>query len=155
MTEHPPLFTVEDSKALRGQIKGAHTKNLFMKDKKGALFLLVVGEDTPINIKAMQKTLNCARLSFGKPDLLMDKLGVLPGSVTAFAIINDPNAEVRLIFDETLMTNNIINCHPLTNEATISIKRDDLITFTRACGHEPTIMALADNRTALPNGDHK
>lgn len=143
VTEHPPLFTVEDSKALRGQIQGAHTKNLFMKDKKGALFLLVLGEDASLNLKALPKILNSARLSFGKPDLLMDKLGVTPGSVTAFAIINDPKYEVRIIYDKTLMANNIINCHPLTNEATVSIEADDLIKFTRACGHEPTIMALA------------
>lgn len=155
ITEHAPLFTVEDSKILRGQICGGHTKNLFMKDKKGALFLLVVGEDATINMKTMHKTLNCARLSFGKPDLLMEKLGISPGSVTAFSIINDPTAEVRIIFDETLMANDIINCHPLTNDATVSIKRDDLISFTRACGHEPTIMALAEESVASLNGDQE
>lgn len=151
--EHPPLFTVDESKSLRGTISGGHTKNLFMKDKKGALFLLVVGEDATIDMKTMHKKLNCARLSFGKPDLLMEKLGVLPGSVTAFSIINDPNAEVRIIFDETLMTHEIINCHPLTNDATVSIKRDDLISFVQACGHQPTILSLADGSETLIDGD--
>lgn len=145
---HAPLFTVEDSKALRGQITGGHTKNLFVKDKKGALFLLVVGEDAVIDMKTMHKTLGCARLSFGKPDLLMEKLGIAPGSVTAFCIINDPSADVNIIFDGKLMQHDIINCHPLANDATTSIARDDLLTFVRACGHDPVIMALTK-----PTGD--
>lgn len=141
---HPPLFTVEDSKALRGQIAGGHTKNLFVKDKKGVLFLLVADEDAHINMKTMHKRLGCARLSFGKPELLMEKLGVPPGSVTAFSIINDKNQDVRIIFDQELMKKDPINCHPLTNDATTSIARDDLLKFVRACGHEPVIMPLAE-----------
>lgn len=142
IVEHAPLFTVEDSKALRGQIDGGHTKNLFVKDKKGALFLLVVGEDAVIDMKTMHKRLECARLSFGKPDLLLEKLGINPGSVTALSVINDPDAQVRIIFDAELMKHDTINCHPLRNDATLSIKREDLITFVRACGHDPIIMAL-------------
>lgn len=155
ITEHPPLFTVEDSKALRGRIPGAHTKNLFVKDKKGALFLLVADEDAVIHMKTIHKTLNCDRLSFGKPELLMEKLGVAPGSVTAFSILNDPSADVRIVLDETLMKHDIINCHPLANDATVSIGRNDLIAFIRACGHEPTIMALAENGAVTSNGDHE
>lgn len=142
--EHPALFTVEDSKALRGEIDGGHTKNLFVKDKKGKLFLLVVEEDAQIDMKTVNKKLDCGRLSFGKPDLLMEKLGIIPGAVTAFSIINDSDNAVQIVFDEKLMQHEIINCHPLTNEATTSIARDDLLSFVKACGHEPLIMALQD-----------
>ncbi|MEM8837646.1 MAG: prolyl-tRNA synthetase associated domain-containing protein [Pseudomonadota bacterium] len=140
--DHPPLFTVEDSKTLRGTIHGGHTKNLFVKDKKGALFLLVVDEDSSIDMKSLHKTLGCGRLSFGKPDLLMEVLGVIPGAVTAFAIANDRDKRVQIVFDEQLMQNDKINCHPLTNDATTTIKRDDLIAFVRATGHKPSIMRL-------------
>lgn len=155
LTEHPPLHTVEDSKALRGQISGGHTKNLFLKDKKGALFLLVVEEDAVIDLKSIDKTIGSARLSFGKPELLAEKLGVTPGSVTAFAVINDPEAEVSVIFDDRLMRHEIINCHPLSNDATVSIRRDDLLTFMRACGHTPTLLPLHRETAQIKTGDMK
>lgn len=155
LTEHPPLYTVEDSKALRGQIAGGHTKNLFLKDKKGALFLLVVEEDAAIDLKTIDKVLGSARLSFGKPELLMEKLGVTPGSVTAFAVINDVKADVTVILDEALMRHDIINCHPLTNDATVSIRREDLLTFMRACGHTPTFLPLHRETAQIKTGDPK
>ncbi|HEX9903552.1 MAG TPA: prolyl-tRNA synthetase associated domain-containing protein, partial [Propylenella sp.] len=87
--EHPPLFTVEQSRALRGAIPGGHTKNLFLKDKKGAVFLVVAEEDAEIDMKTLHQRIGSARLSFGKPELLAELLGVIPGAVTPFGAIND------------------------------------------------------------------
>ncbi len=88
-TEHPPLHTVEESQALRGEIAGGHTKNLFLKDKKDQVFLVVAEEDAAIDMKSLHKRIGSARLSFGKPELLIELLGVVPGSVTPFGVIND------------------------------------------------------------------
>ncbi len=140
--EHAPVFTVDESRELRGKIPGGHTKNLFLKDKKGRVFLLVAEEDTVINMKTLHKLLHCGRLSFAKADLLAALLGVRPGSVTAFGVINDVEGQVSVIVDERLMRHHIINCHPLTNDATTSIQRDDLLRFFRLTGHEPTIVLL-------------
>lgn len=141
--DHPPLFTVAQSQALRGDIPGGHTKNLLLKDKKGALFLLVALEDTPVDMKSLHKLLGCARLSFASADLLMEVLGVPAGSVTPFALINDPRQRVSVLLDKAMMAQDPLNFHPLTNEATTSISRDGLRAFIRACGHEPRIIDLA------------
>lgn len=137
---HDPVFTVEESKALRGKIDGAHSKNLFLKDKKGALFLLVAEESTPISMKHLHPILGSARLSFGKPELLFEKLGVRPGSVTPFSVINDKDGDVTLILDEGLMNHERLNFHPLINDATTAISRDDLMKFAQASGHPPQIL---------------
>ena len=138
--DHEPLFTVEDSKFLRGEIAGAHSKNLFLKDKKGALFLVVASEDAKIDLKRFHQLIGSARLSFGKPDLLMEVLGVTPGTVSPFTLINDPDHRVSIILDTNLMASKIVNFHPLTNEATTSISPGDLLTFIGSCGHEPRVM---------------
>jgi len=139
--EHPPLFTVEDSQKLRGQITGGHTKNLFLKDKKGNFFLVTVGEDAKIDLKNLHKIIGgSSRLSFGKPEKLMEYLGVLPGAVTAFSPINDTTNAVKMIIDEKLMENELLNCHPLVNTATTSIARDDLVRFLEAVNHPPHIL---------------
>jgi Ala-tRNA(Pro) deacylase len=141
---HPPLFTVADSQRLRGEIAGAHTKNLFVKDKKDRYFLLTVGEEAVVDLKQVHHVIGASgRVSFGKPDKLLDYLGVSPGAVTAFGIVNDVERWVTMVFDSTLMENEIINAHPLTNEATSSIARDDLLRFVEATGHEPLILKLA------------
>lgn len=141
--EHPPLFTVEDSVALRGEIAGGHTKNLFLKDKKGNVFLLTAEEDTIIDLKSLHRLLGCAtRFSFGKPDLLEELLGVQPGAVTAFGLINDRESRVSFALDRRLLRHDIINCHPLVNDATTSIRRDDLLAFARWTGHDPQIVDL-------------
>jgi Ala-tRNA(Pro) deacylase len=93
--EHLPAYTVEDAKALRGELLGAHSKNLFLKDKKGQLWLIVCLEDRNINMKTLRDKIGSAHLSFGKPDLLMEVLGVLPGSISPFALINDSELRVR------------------------------------------------------------
>ena len=140
---HPPLFTVEQSQALRGRIPGAHTKNLLLKDKKGRLLLVVALEDAAIDLKRFHSLLGCGRLSFASPDLLMRTLGVPPGSVTPFALINDTEHSVELILDEALLGFDKLNCHPLSNEATTTIARDDFLRFVEACGHPPRILALS------------
>ena len=139
--EHPPLFTVEDSQKLRGKIIGGHTKNLFLKDKKNNFFLVTVGEDAKVDLKILHKIIGgSSRLSFGKPEKLMEYLGVLPGAVTAFSPINDTNNMVKMVIDEKLMENDVLNCHPLVNTATTSIARDDLIKFLNAVKHPPEIL---------------
>ena len=142
-TEHPPLFTVEESRNLRGDIAGGHTKNLFLKDKKGALFLLVAGEDAAIEMKTLHQKIGSARLSFGRPELLAEKLGVAPGSVTPFGLINDKGGDVAVLLEAGLMRHDRLNFHPLENIATTTIGREDFLAFLRASGHEPRIVAAA------------
>ncbi len=142
---HPPLFTVEQSRALRGTIPGGHTKNLFLKDKKDAVFLVVAPEDAAIDLKRLHTRLGTARFSFGAADLMRELLGVEPGAVTAFGVINDTGRRVTVVIDAGLMENAIINCHPLTNTMTTSIARDDLMKFLLATGHTPRIERIADS----------
>ena len=137
---HPAAFTVQDAKALRGLIEGAHTKNLFLKDKKGALFLVVALEDSTVDLKRLHRRIGSARLSFGRPELLQEVLGVKPGSVTPFALINDTGKRVRVILDARMMEHDVLNFHPLVNTATTSIDRGDFLRFLRATGHEPLII---------------
>ena len=121
---HPPLFTVEDSQQLRGDIPGAHVKNMFMKDKKGGLWLVSCLEDRKIRIKDLEKVLGAPKMSFGKSDLLWETLGVKPGAVTPLAVINDREAQaVTVVLDAQMMAAEIVNCHPLHNEATIAPPR--------------------------------
>lgn len=144
--EHEPLFTVAESSKLEREIPGAHTKNLFLKDDGGELFLVVARTQTRVDLKALAKTLHAGRFSFGKPELLMQALGVPPGSVTAFAVINDPQRRVRVVIDAELMQYDCVNCHPLENTATTNIARDDLLRFIRSCGHEPRITMLGGSK---------
>lgn len=140
--DHPPLHTVEESQALRGDIPGVHTKNLFLKDKKGAIFLVTAREDADIDLKSLHKRLGCGRLSFGRAELLEETLGVRPGAVTPFAIVNDSEGRVRLVIEEPLMRTPMLNAHPLENTATTTIAPLDLAAFARACGHDPLILEL-------------
>jgi len=140
--QHPPLFTVEQAQALRGNIPGAHTKNLFLKDKKDAVFLVVALEDTAIDLKRLHHLLGCGRLSFGAAALLAELWGVVPGAVTPFGAINDTAGRVTVVLDAAMMAHDTLNYHPLVNTMTTSVARDDLVTFLRATGHEPRIVAL-------------
>lgn len=143
-TRHPPLFTVADSQALRGNIAGAHTKNLFLKDKKDNFFLVTVDEDAEVDLKQVHHLIGAAsRVLFGKPEMLMELLGVIPGAVTVFGLINDTQARIKIVLDERLMENDIINAHPLTNQATTSIRSSDLVSFIKATGHDPVILKVA------------
>lgn len=137
---HPPLFTVEQSRTLRGQIPGGHTKNLFLRDKKGALVLVVALEDAVIELKGLHRLLGATgRFSFGSADLLREVLGVAPGSVTPFAVINDTDGRVTVVLDAAMMEHATLNYHPLTNTMTTSIASDDLVRFLDWTGHPPRI----------------
>ena len=141
--EHDAVMTVAESSSIHDNMKGAHTKNLFLKDDKGSLVLVVAKTDTKVDLKALSKRLNAGRFSFGKPELLLEALGVSPGSVTAFAIANDAAKRVKLVLDSELMTHGSLNCHPLENTSTTNIALDDLLRFIRSTGHEPEILILA------------
>lgn len=140
--DHSPVFTVAESEALEREIPGGHTKNLFLKDNKGKLFLVVAESHTSVDLKALARRLGAGRFSFGKADLLLEVLGVTPGSVTAFAAMNDRAGRVRVVIDERLMAHDTINCHPLDNSATTNIARDDLFRFLSAWRHEPQVCPL-------------
>src|SRR5258706_11463266 len=140
---HPPLFTVEQSRSLRGSIAGGHTKNLFLRDKKGALVLVTALEDAAIELKSLHRRLGATgRFSFGSADAMLETLGVLPGAVTPFGVINDNAGRVTVVLDETLMRHQTINAHPLTNTMTTSIARDDLVRFLESTGHPPRIVPV-------------
>lgn len=140
---HPALFTVEQSQALRGHIPGEHSKNLFLKDKKGVLFLVVALEDAMIDLKTLQRSLGSARLSFGSADLMREMLGVEPGAVTPFAAINDRGLKVTIILDTAMMEHERINFHPLVNTMTTSIGRQDLLKFLEATGHRARVVPIS------------
>jgi Ala-tRNA(Pro) deacylase len=149
--EHPPLFTVEDSQALRGEIPGGHTKNLFVKDKKSRLFLISALEDTRIDLKRVHEIVGgSGRVSFGSADLLGEVLGVEPGSVTPFAAINDRAGRVTVVLDRRLMEHSRINVHPLVNTMTTGVSREDLVRFLASTGHEPQILAVGEAAGADP-----
>ena len=143
---HPPLFTVEQSQSLRGTIQGGHTKNLFLRDKKGVLFLVTALESAVIELKSLHRRLAAAglgatgRFSFGSSDLLLATLGVTPGSVTPFGALNDTSGRVTIVLDAEVMQHAVINAHPLVNTMTTSIARDDLVRFLESIGHPPRIL---------------
>ncbi|MGH6912715.1 MAG: prolyl-tRNA synthetase associated domain-containing protein [Geminicoccales bacterium] len=138
---HPPLHTVEESKALRGDLPGSHIKNLFLRDKKRQLWLVTVLEDRAIDLKALRQRLGAkGNLSFGSAELLAHALGVPPGAVTPFALINDRERRVRFALDRGVLAEAPVNAHPLTNEATTAVAPDDLLRFAEACGHPPQIL---------------
>ena len=139
--EHPAVFTVEESKSLRGTIPGSHTKNLFLKDKKGALYLMVAQEDTVIPLKSLHTLVGASgRFSFGSADLLREVWGVEPGSVTPFGAINDTECRVNVLLDAAMLRNEPLNYHPLQNTMTTSVSRDGLMRFFAATGHAPRIL---------------
>jgi len=141
--EHDPMFTVEQSQALRERIPGAHTKNLFLTDKDGRVALVVAKDETRVELKLVASRLGFGRLSFGNAELLAKLLGVAPGSVTPFALINDCEARVTVVVDESLLLFAEVNCHPLENTATTRLATADLMRFIRACGHEPLVLPLS------------
>ncbi len=138
--EHIPIFTVEEGAEIKAKLPGGHTKNLFLKDKSDALFLVCALGDTHIAVNRLHKELGCKRLSFGKPDLMLEHLGVTPGSVTLFAIMNDTSHAVTLVIDKALLAYDIVNFHPLKNDATTAISSADMIKFAKAVNHNPIIM---------------
>jgi len=145
---HPPLFTVADSQSLRGQIAGGHTKNLFLKDKGGAFFLVVADEEARIELKSIHHRNGGKRVSFASAELLMQHLGVIPGSVTPFAALNDTSGTVSVVLDAAVMGHQVLNFHPLINTMTTTVAARDLLIFLRATGHEPRILPVSDEVSA-------
>jgi len=141
---HPPLFTVEESRSLRGKIAGGHTKNLFLKDKRGALFLVTALEDAEIDLKGLHRRLGASgRFSFGSAEQMLATLGVEPGSVTPFGVLNDTDQRIAVVLDTAMMAHATLNFHPLANTMTTSIGRDDLVRFLAATGHTARIEPVA------------
>ena len=127
--EHPPLFTVDDSNRLRGQIKGAHSKNLFLKNKKNKFFLFSCEEFSKINLKTFSKSLGLGNVSFAKKEYLLELLGISPGSVTPFALLNNIENNIDFYLEDKLHESEYINFHPLTNKATVTISSNKFIEF--------------------------
>jgi Ala-tRNA(Pro) deacylase len=134
---HPPVFTVEQAKSHRGVLPGHHIKNLFLRNKKEQMWLVVALEDRAIDLKRLGELLGAGRLSFGSPERLQKYLGVDPGSVTPFALINDGGHQVRLALDRGLQGDGPINAHPLANTMTTTLSLADLLRFFEATGHAP------------------
>lgn len=137
---HPPLFTVEQSIALRGDLPGAHVKNMFLKDKKDRLWLVTCLEHRRVRIRDLEKQVGAAKASFGNPDLLWDVLGLRPGAVSPLGLINDVGHRVTLILDRQMLDHDPINVHPLHNEATTAMPCADLMRFFQITGHDPLIV---------------
>lgn len=139
---HAPLFTVEESQKLRGEIKGGHCKSLFLKDKKNNFILAVLSEERRLDMKALFKSgkLNVGRLSFASPERMIAMLGITPGSVTPFSLINVNHKDLIVVLDKDMMENEYLNYHPLHNEATTTIRREDLLKFIKHFGFEPIII---------------
>jgi Ala-tRNA(Pro) deacylase len=141
---HPAVFTVEEARELRGAVAGGHTKNLFLRDKKGAAFLVVALENAAIELKSLHRLLGASgRFSFGSAELMRELLGVEPGSVTPFAAINDTAGRVTVVLDAAMMAHDVLNFHPLVNTGTTTISRDGLVKFLEATGHRPRIEAVS------------
>jgi Ala-tRNA(Pro) deacylase len=142
---HPALFTVEQSQSLRGQIPGGHTKNLFLRDKRGTFFLVVALENAAIVLKDLHRRLGASgRFSFGSAAAMGELLGVVPGSVTPFAAINDTAGHVTVVLDRDMLDHDILNFHPLVNTMTTSISKPDLMKFLAATGHAPRLEAVSE-----------
>ena len=137
---HPPLVTVEDSKAFRGDLQGSHIKNLYLRDRKKRNFLLVTEENKAIDLKALPNRIGSDRLSFGSADRLFEMLGVRPGAVSPFTLINDPDHKVQLILDAELADQPCVFAHPLVNDMTLGVSGRDLINFFSYTGHQPQIL---------------
>ncbi|HLL26389.1 MAG TPA: prolyl-tRNA synthetase associated domain-containing protein [Xanthobacteraceae bacterium] len=149
--EHPPLFSVEESRHLRGEIPGAHTKNLFLVDRKDRLFLVSAEESTAVDLKSLHRRIGASgRLSFGKAEEMRAALGVEPGSVTPLAAMNDREKRVTVVLDKALLSRDPLNFHPLVNTRTTRISAAGLLRFLQAVGHAPLIVALADEGRKNP-----
>ena len=141
--DHPAVFRVEEGLELKAAMPGAHTKNLFLKDKKGRLWLISARQDTVVDLKRADKWIGSARLSFGNETLLYETLGVRPGSVTALGLINDVDRRVTFVLDKALWDADIVNFHPLTNTATTALSQTDFRRVLNAMGRQPLVIDFA------------
>lgn len=150
--EHPAVFTVAESRPVKEGIPGAHTKNLFLKDKRGRLFLITARDETRIDLKRTHEAIGATgRLSFGSADQLRSALGVEPGSVTALAVVNDRAGQVTMILDKNLEGFERVNVHPLVNTMTTGLHWDDLVRFLASTGHEPRVIRLPEPPEEMPS----
>jgi Ala-tRNA(Pro) deacylase len=140
---HPPVFTVAEAALLRGSLPGGHCKSLFLKDKKGGLWLAVMLEERRIDLNHLAQRLGAPRFSFADAETLQRALGVTPGSVTPFALANDRDRRVNLVLDKEMLAHDPVNYHPLRNDRTTAISPSDLLRFVEACGHRPVVLDLA------------
>jgi len=138
--DHPAVFRVDEGHAIKAAMPGGHTKNLFLKDKKGQLWLISARQDTVIDLKRLDRVIGSARLSFGNAELMRETLGVTPGSVTAFGLINDRHHRVRFVLDQALVGCDLVNFHPMTNTATTAVSREGFLKFLEAIGVTPRIV---------------
>lgn len=140
---HPAVFTVEEAQQHRPEAQsGTHIKNLFLRNKKKKMWLVVTREDLPIDLKALGTAIGAGRVSFGSPDRLDQYLGVKPGSVTPFAVINDEQGVVEVVLDKAIFDEDLVHCHPLVNTMTTAIRGEDLLRFLRDTGHEPELVDI-------------
>jgi Ala-tRNA(Pro) deacylase len=139
---HPPVRTVAEAVMLRGALPGGHCKNLFLEDRQGGLWLIVMLEDSRADLKALSIRLGAPRFSFGKPERLRAALGVEPGAVTPFALINDAAQRVAVVLDQAMLEHDPVNYHPLDNAMTTALAPGDLLRFIASCGHQPRILEL-------------
>ena len=151
--DHAPVFTVEESRELRGQMPGGHVKNLFLRNKKEEMWLVTVEESKRVDLKALGEKLTgatggAAKLSFGSPDRLMKHLGVIPGAVTPFAVINDKDRAVHMVLDRDLLSYDRVHAHPLVNFKATALAPQDLIRFLEAEGHAPQVIEIPSNSGA-------
>ena len=141
---HPPVFTVEEAKALRGTLPGGHCKSLFLKDRKGGLWLVVTLEECRVDLKALADALGAPRFSFGSAELLYEVLGVRPGSVTPFAAVNDLARRVTVVLQRAMLEHDPLNYHPLENDRTTAVAPGDLVRFLEAGGHPPVVADIPE-----------
>ena len=147
--EHEAVFTVEDGPEMKARLPGGHTKNLFLKDAKGRLWLISALDDTAIDLKSIHKTIGAARLSFGSAELMGEVLGVTPGSVTAFALVNDTEHRVTFVVDAALLEREPLNFHPLVNTATTAVSKAGFLAFLESVGVQPMVVDFAAEPPAL------
>ncbi len=139
---HEPIFTVEEGEHLKADIAGLHCRNLFLRDKKKKMFLVVAANETKIDLKKLPDLIGCGRISFGSAERLFDNLGIRQGSVCPFCIMNDTDNQVRIVLDQFMMEADLVNYHPLDNAMTIGLAPRDLVRFIKDTGHEPEIVDL-------------
>lgn len=143
---HRPVFSVEDSADVYAVLVGAHTKNLFLRDQKGGLWLVCLLADTRLDLKALAKALGAPRFSFGAPALLIATLGIAPGAVNPFSAMNDRKGVVRVVLDAAMLLRDPVNFHPMRNDRTTAVAPADLVKYLRATGHEPIVMAMPEKK---------
>jgi Ala-tRNA(Pro) deacylase len=148
---HPPVMTVAEAKQHRVETRGAHVKNLFLRNKKGRMWLVTLLEDRAIDLAELAKRIGAGHVSFGSPKRLRDHLGVDPGSVTPLAALNDKGGEVRVVLDAAILKEPIVHCHPLRNDRTTTLHTSDLVRFLQATGHDPEILDL--DASGAPSSD--